>query len=53
MSPFASMADAPPTEGDRELFGRLVQEIQMRADAVARIKAEEYAALLDKARLIG
>jgi len=50
---FASMADAPPTDGDRELFARLVQGIQERADAVARIEANAYAELLRKARPIG
>ncbi len=50
---FASMADAPPTEGDRELFTRLSQGIQERADAVARIEAQAYADLMRKARPIG
>ncbi len=50
---FASSADAPPTEGDDELFTRLVREIQARADALARIEADEYAALMRKARLVG
>ncbi|MGD8320265.1 MAG: glycosyl hydrolase [Gemmatimonadota bacterium] len=50
---FASMADAPPTDGDRELFDRLVRGIQERADAVARIEATAYAELLKKARLVG
>jgi hypothetical protein len=50
---FASMADAPPTDGDRELYGRLVQIIQERTEALARIQEAEYAALVRMARLIG
>jgi len=47
---FASMADAPPTEGDRELYGRLVQIIQERAEALSRIQEKEFAALARMAR---
>ena len=50
---FASMADAPPTDGDRELYGRLVQIVQERAEALARIREEEFAALVRMARLVG
>jgi hypothetical protein len=50
---FASMADAPPTEGDHELFARLVAGVQERADALARIEAGVYAELMRKARLVG
>jgi photosystem II stability/assembly factor-like uncharacterized protein len=50
---FASMADAPPTEGERELYGRLVQVIQERAEALARVEAEEYARLVRMARPVG
>ncbi|MBI3981530.1 MAG: glycosyl hydrolase, partial [Gemmatimonadetes bacterium] len=45
MMTFASMADAPPTDGDRELYGRLVQIIQERAEALSRIQEKEFAAL--------
>ncbi len=50
---FASMADAPPTQGEQELFGRLVQAIAERADALARVEAEEYARLVRMARPVG
>ncbi|MDP2959711.1 MAG: hypothetical protein Q8N53_25125 [Longimicrobiales bacterium] len=47
---FASMADAPPTEGDRELYGRLAQIVQERAEALSRIQEREFAALVRMAR---
>ena len=50
---FASMADAPPTEGDLELFLRLAEGIQERAEALARIREREYADLVRRARPIG
>ena len=50
---FASMADAPPTEGALELYERLAQGIQERAEAFARIQQEEYADLVRRARPIG
>ncbi len=50
---FASMADAPPTEGQRELYERLSAAIRERAEAVARIEAEEYARLVRMARPVG
>lgn len=50
---FASMADAPPTDGDLELFSRLAEAIQERAEAVARIEAEQFAELMSAARPIG
>jgi hypothetical protein len=50
---FASMADAPPTEGQRELFERLSQGVDERARAVERIEQNEYAELLRMARPIG
>ena len=50
---FASMADAPPTEGQRELYARLVQAIEERAEALARVEAEEYARLVRMARPVG
>ena len=50
---FASMADAPPTEGELQLYERLAQGIQERAEALARIRQEEYADLVRRARPIG
>ncbi|MEZ4415598.1 MAG: glycosyl hydrolase [Gemmatimonadota bacterium] len=50
---FASMADAPPTDGEQELFQRLVEGIRERAEALARIREEEYAELVRRARLVG
>ncbi len=47
---FASMADAPPTDGDRELYGRLVQIIQERAEALSRVQEKEFATLARMAR---
>jgi lysyl-tRNA synthetase class II len=50
---FASMADAPPTQGSLELFQRLAQAVQERAEALARIKEKEYADLVRLARPVG
>ena len=43
---FASRGDAPPTEGQRELFGRLSEGVAERVRAVEAIEGNEYAALL-------
>ncbi|HSG50062.1 MAG TPA: hypothetical protein VLA43_19715, partial [Longimicrobiales bacterium] len=50
---FGSMADAPPTQGALELYERLAQGIQERAEALARIRQQEYADLVRRARPIG
>ena len=47
---FASLADSPPTQGDRELYGRLVQIIQERAEALSRIQEKEFATLVRMAQ---
>ncbi len=49
---FASMADAPPTQGAQGLFARLAEGIAQRARAVEEIERNEYAALLRLARAI-
>lgn len=50
---FASMADAPPTQGEMELYERMAQGIQERAEALARIRQQQYAELERLARPIG
>lgn len=50
---FASMADAPPTEGQLQLLERLVEGIQERAEALARVREQEYADLVRRARPVG
>ena len=40
---FTSMADAPPTEGDRELYGRLSEGIGDRGRLVDQVEKAEYA----------
>ncbi|HKJ02160.1 MAG TPA: hypothetical protein VJ997_06885, partial [Longimicrobiales bacterium] len=50
---FGSMADAPPTQGEVQLYQRLAQAIQERAEALAKVRQEEYADLLKRARPIG
>lgn len=47
---FTSMADAPPTQGQRELLGRLIQVIQQHADAVSQVEKKEFAAIRSMAR---
>ncbi len=46
LTSFASMADGPPTQGQRELFQRLSAGVAERAEALARIEANEFAELL-------
>jgi hypothetical protein len=43
---FASMADAPPTQGDTELLGRLSEGISDRAKMVDQVEHNEYATLV-------
>ncbi|MBI4538919.1 MAG: glycosyl hydrolase [Gemmatimonadetes bacterium] len=43
---FASMADAPPTQGERDLFQRLSDGVAERARALEEVERNEYAALL-------
>jgi hypothetical protein len=47
---FASMADAPPTQGQRELLGRMTQVIQQHANAVSQVEEKEFAAIRRMAR---
>jgi photosystem II stability/assembly factor-like uncharacterized protein len=47
---FASMADAPPTQGQRELLGRMTQIIQQHANAVSQVEEKEFAAIRRMAR---
>ncbi len=49
---FASMADAPPTQGARDLFQRLSDGVAQRAAALAEVERNEYAELLRLARAI-
>lgn len=49
---FASMADAPPTEGARQLYQRLADAIAERAAAVAEVERNEYARLMRMVRAI-
>ncbi len=39
---FASMADAPPTEGEKELYGRLSEGVTDRMRLVDQIEKKEY-----------
>ncbi len=43
---FASMADAPPTQGQQELAKRLADGIAERSKALEAVKNQEYAALV-------
>jgi hypothetical protein len=43
---FASMADAPPTQGQQDLLKRLSEGIAERARLVDEINRREYAALI-------
>ena len=49
---FASMADGPPTQGQRELFQRLSAGVAGRAEALARIEANEFAELMRKTGVV-
>jgi photosystem II stability/assembly factor-like uncharacterized protein len=39
---FASMADAPPTEGEKELYGRLSEGVTDRVRLVDQVEKQEY-----------
>lgn len=43
---FASMADGPPTQGQRDLFARLSTVIAEHAAALSEVERNEYAALV-------
>jgi hypothetical protein len=43
---FASMADAPPTEGEKELYGRLSQGVSDRMARVDQVEKTQYDALV-------
>ena len=43
---FASMADAPPTEGAKELYGRLSEGVLARVVQVDQVEKTQYDALL-------
>jgi photosystem II stability/assembly factor-like uncharacterized protein len=43
---FASMADAPPTESERELYGRLSEGVTDRVRLVDQVEKTEYAAVV-------
>lgn len=48
---FASMADAPPTQGAKDLFSRLSQGVADRVKLVDEVERREYAALMRLAGL--
>ena len=50
---FAQMADAPPTEGARELYERLSRGVAERVSALDAVERDEYAALERLARQAG
>jgi hypothetical protein len=43
---FASMADAPPTEGEKELYGRLSEGVTDRVRLVDQVEKTEYATVV-------
>ena len=49
---FASMADGPPTQGQRELFNRLSEGVAERAAALAAVEANEFAELMRLAGVV-
>ncbi len=49
---FASMADGPPTQGQRELFQRLSDGVAERAEALGRIETNEFAELMRKTGVV-
>ena len=46
---FASMADAPPTEGEKELYGRLSESLTDRIRLVDQVEKSEYASVVKAA----
>ena len=47
---FASMGDAPPTDGARELFARLSQGVRERASALEDVERDAFAAVMELTR---
>jgi hypothetical protein len=43
---FASMADAPPTEGEKELYGRLSEGVTDRMRLVDQVEKNEYSSVV-------
>jgi photosystem II stability/assembly factor-like uncharacterized protein len=43
---FSSMADAPPTEGEKELYGRLTEGVTDRMRLVDQVERTEYATVV-------
>ena len=43
---FASMADAPPTEGEKELYGRLTEGVTDRIRLVDQVERGEYTSVV-------
>jgi photosystem II stability/assembly factor-like uncharacterized protein len=46
---FASMADAPPTEGEKELYGRLSEGVSDRIRLVDQVEKMEYESVVEAA----
>ena len=46
---FSSMADAPPTEGEKELYGRLSEGVQDRIRLTDQVEKTEYNAVINAA----
>ncbi|SRR5579883_49037 len=46
---FASMADAPPTEGEKELYGRLSEGVAERVRLLDQVEKNEYASVVNAA----
>jgi len=46
---FASMADAPPTEGQKELYGRLSEGVADRVKLTDQVEKTEYKAVVEAA----
>jgi hypothetical protein len=47
---FASMADAPPTDGQQDLLKRLSDGIAERAKALQQVDRQEYDAVMKLAK---
>jgi hypothetical protein len=48
---FASMADAPPIEGEKERYGRLSEGVMDRMRLVDQVEKNEYALVAKVARV--
>ena len=46
---FSSMADAPPTEGEKELYGRLSEGVEDRIKLTDQVEKTEYKAVVNAA----